>query len=127
MTALKDMHQAIRTTITVTSTAGSDEEIPPARRRLEARQDRANLQADEDERQHVQQEHRRLPHRVRRDADSRRRALGRGSRDRNRVAHHGQHTRQADPIGQYPDPERGDELKNDRGRHVLHADGPAAA
>ena len=38
----------------------------------------------------------------------------------NGVAHHREHTRQADPVRQDPDPERGDELKNDRRRHVLH-------
>ena len=104
-----------------------DGKVPPARRRLEARQNRPDLQADEDEGQHVQQEDHRLPHGVRRDADPRGDALGRRPRHRHGVAHHGEHARQADPIGQDPDAERGDELKDDGRRHVLHAIGHTAA
>ena len=57
-----DMCQATRTTITVTSTGAGDGEVSCPRGRLEAVQNRTDLQADEDERQHVQQEDHRLPH-----------------------------------------------------------------
>ena len=68
-----------------------DGKVLPACRRLEARQDRADLQADEDEGQHVQHEDHRLPHGVRRDADPRGDPLGRRPRHGNGVAHHGEH------------------------------------
>ena len=49
-----------------------DGKVSPAGRRLEALQNRADLQADEDEGQHVQHEDHRLPHGVGRDANPRR-------------------------------------------------------
>ncbi len=64
ITALNDMCQAIRTTMTVTRTARGDGKVAPARRRLEAVENRTDLQADEDEGQHVQDEDDRLPHGV---------------------------------------------------------------
>ena len=64
MTALKDMCQAIRTTITVSEDRGRDGKVPPASRGFEVLQNRADLQADEDEGQHVQHEDHRLPHGV---------------------------------------------------------------
>ena len=121
MTALKDMCQAIRTTMTVTKHRAGDGKISPASRRLEAVQNRPDLQADEHERQDVQHEDRRLPHRVGRDANPGGDALGRRPRHRHRVAHHGEHARQTNPVRQDPDAERGDELKNDGRRHVPHA------
>ena len=42
-------------------------------------------------------------------------------RDRHRVTHHRQDPREPEVLGQDPDAEGGDELQNDRGRHVLHA------
>ena len=102
-----------------------DGKIPPPQRWFEAGQDRTDLQADEDKGQHVQHEDRRLPDRVRRDANARRDSFGRRPRHRHGVAHHGQHTGQSNPVRQDPDAERADELKDDRRRHVPDTVGPA--
>ena len=44
--------------------SAGDQQVPDEGRRLEARQNRADLQADENEREHVQQEDGGLPHGV---------------------------------------------------------------
>ena len=68
------------------------DDITPAVRCLQALENRANLQADENERQDVQHENDRLPHGVGRYAYACRSALRRGPRHGNGEAHHRQHT-----------------------------------
>ena len=106
--------------MTVSRTAPATAKYRPRSAASRTLENRSNLQADEDERENVQREHDRLPHRIRRDAYPRGNSLWRGLRHRNRVAHHRQHTREPNALGQHPDGQRADELKDDRGRHVLH-------
>ena len=97
-----------------------DEEVSASKSRLDAVEDGTNLQTDEDEGEDVQHEHRRLPHRVRRDSDSRRCSLRRAPRHCHGVTHHRQDGRQASSIGEDPHAEGARELEDDRGRHVLY-------
>ena len=106
--------------MTVTRTAPATARYWPRSVRCQARQNRPDLQADEDERQDVQREHRRLPHRVRRDA----RARGRSSR-RGRATVTAKHTivSTADSprcSASIQTPNVRDELQDDRRRDVLH-------
>jgi hypothetical protein len=89
MTALKDICQTMRTVIAVRSTAAATAKYRPraAGSRL-ARMGR--MQPYEYEGQHVQHEDDGFPHGVRRNPDPRGRTLRRGSRDGNRIAHHGE-------------------------------------
>ena len=114
------MCQARRTTITVSRTAPATAKISPPIRCFQALEDRANLQADEDEREDVQREHDRLPHGIRRYAGPCGDSLRRRPRDRDGVAHHRQHAGEPELLGEDPHAERADELENDGGRHVLH-------
>ena len=123
MTALKDMCQAIRTTITVKRTAAATAKYRP--RAAASRLSRIGRICKP-----MKMKASTFSVKItvsqtayRRDAESRGDALGRRPRHGNRVAHHGEHTGQTDPVGQYPDPEGADELKNDRGRHVTHTVG----
>src|SRR5438067_2037266 len=100
-----------------------DGNVSPEGGRLEALQNRTDLQADEHEGEHVQHEDDRLPHGVGRYAHPRGGSFGRGPRHGNGVAHHGEHTRKTDPIGEYPDAKRADELKNDGRGHVVYTVG----
>src|SRR5262249_18838231 len=95
-----------------------DEEITLAHLRLQVRQDRPDLQADERERQNVQHEDGGFPDRVGRQPDARGGTRRRLPRDRDGVAHHRQDAREADAIRENPDAERRDELNDDRGRRV---------
>ena len=83
-------------------------------------QDRPRLQAHEDEGQHVEHEDGRFPDRIGTDAQSRRHDRGRQPCDRNRIDDHGDDCREADPLGEDPDAERADELKDRGARRVLH-------
>ena len=120
MTALNDMCQTRRTTITVSRTAIATDEVLPSIRRFEALENRTDLQADEDERQDVQREHDGVPHGVGRDAYPRGNSLRRRLRHRDRVAHHGQDAGEADVLRENPHAKGRDELKDDGRRHVLH-------
>ena len=80
-------------------------EIAAAIACLQAFDNRANLQADEDERQDIQHENNRLPYGVCRYAYPRRSTLRRGPRQGHCVEHHRQHTREANALGQNPDAE----------------------
>ena len=123
--ALKDMCHAMRTTMTVSRTAPATAKYAPSVRGFETVENRSNLQADEDEGEDVQREHRRLPDRVCRDACAGRSSRRRSLRHRDGIAHHRQHRRKPETLRQHPDAERRDELKNDRSRDVLHATQPS--
>ncbi len=112
--------QAIRTTITVDQNEAGDTEVPRPRVGVEARENGPHLQADEHEREHVQQEDGGLPDRVGRHPHPRRRSCRRRPRDEDREAEHRQNGRQAQPIRQDPDAEREDELQDDGRRNVPH-------
>ena len=88
--------------------------------RVQGREDGANLQADENEREDVQREHHRVPDRVGLETVAGRHARRRRPGRKRRVAHHRQHARQPDVLGENPHAERADELQDDRRRHVLH-------
>jgi hypothetical protein len=100
---------------------GGDKEVSAAEFRLDSVQDRADLQADEDERQDVQREHCGLPDGVRRDSYPRGSALGRCSCHGDRITHHREDAGEPYPISEDPDAERADELQDDGRRHVLDA------
>ena len=85
------MCQAMRTTITVTRTAPATMKYRPRTAGSRLSENRADLQADEDEGQDVQHEDDRLPHGVGGNTDPRGRALGRRSRHGDGEAHHRQH------------------------------------
>src|ERR1051325_5175168 len=95
-------------------------EIAAASACWQALDDRADLQANEDERQDVQHENDRLPYRVCRYAYPRRSTRRRGPRQGHCIGHHGQHTREPNALGEDPYAEGGGELKNDGSGHMLH-------
>ena len=97
-----------------------DAEVPRPRVGVEARENGPHLQADEHEREHVQQEDGRLPDRVGRHPHPRRSPGRRRPRDEDREAEHRQNGRQAQPIRQDPDAESEDELQDDGRRDVPH-------
>ena len=80
--------------------------------------DRLQLEADEDEREHVQDEHRDLPHRPRGDADARGRRSPAPARRRHREDHDGDDAGQVQALGEDPHRERAAELDHDRGADV---------
>ncbi len=93
-------------------------EIASANVRIETCQNGTDLQADEHEGEHIEHEDGGVPDGVGRQAEPRRHAFRGSTRDRDGVTHHRQHAREAEPVGQDPDAERDDELKDDGGRHV---------
>ena len=93
-------------------------EVLNAYRRIESRQDRANLQSDEHKGQHVEHEDGRLPDRVRRNAHAGRCDLGRRACHRQREADHGENAGEAYSLRDDPHPKRVEELNDDRGRNV---------
>ena len=118
-TALKDMCQAMSDEDDRQEDRDRHSEIPPAIRGFQAFENRANLQADENESQNVEHENDRLPHRVGRYAYACRIRSGAV-----RAAVRRSTPSSAPPkdraVGQHPHAERDDELKNDDRRHVLH-------
>ena len=121
------MTQTIRTTITAAQTATAatayELELGPA----QPREDRLELEADQDERQHVEHEDRDLPHRVALDAEPGRDEVGRRAATQDREDHHRDDAREVQPLGDHPDGERAEELDDHGGRDVGDARARARA
>src|SRR5882762_2032777 len=89
-------------------------EVSPTVCRIQAIENRSDLQADEDKREYVQREDDRLPHRVGLYAVSRGNSLWGCPRHGDRVTYHGEHAGEPDVLGKDPYAERAHELENDR-------------
>ena len=100
---------------------GGRHAIFPAHVRVQLRPDRPHLHADQHEGEHVEHEHRGLPHRIGRHPQPRRDAGRRRLRDGNGVDDDGEDTGEAEMLGGDPDHEGGGELHDDRARHLPHA------
>ena len=88
----------------------------------EAAQDRPDLQAHQDEGEHVQHEHGRLPHRIGADAVACRYLARRRARDRHGVDDDGDDGGQPGVLREHPDAEGADELQDVRcSRHRARA------
>jgi hypothetical protein len=96
-----------------TDRAGDPAVLDPCRA-VEASDDQLQLEAHQDEREDVQHEDSDFPHRVRRDADTRRNHVRRDARRRHREHHHGQDAGEMQPFGEQPDAERAAELHDHR-------------
>ena len=104
--AAPDTH-AIRARMVAAHTAAAMPAYSTSVRRSSRREDPLELEADEDEREHVQHEHGELPDRVRRDADARRASTSAARRgDRHREDDHGEDAGEVQPLREHPDRER---------------------
>ena len=89
-------------------------------RPIEVLENRLDLQAHQDEREHVEHEDHDVPDGVRGEAQPRRHRRDRPLRDENGVDDERDDSRQTEPLGGEPHGERRHELDDDRRRRVVH-------